>query len=75
MDIGEFVLSKAREAREGARSLAKASSAQKNDALVMMAEALQKESPPRLLEHDRGPHQGASPFQVTQPFCHSKSLI
>lgn len=53
MDIGEFVLSKAREAREGARSLAKASSAQKNDALVMMAEALQKRAKELLKENAR----------------------
>jgi len=42
MDIKDFVLSKAREAREGARSLAKASSKQKNAALIKMAEALKK---------------------------------
>lgn len=40
MDIKQFVLNKAREAKEGARSLAKASSKQKNSALVKMAEAL-----------------------------------
>lgn len=44
MDIKEFVLSKAREARSGARSLAKATSRQKNAALMKMAEALQKRS-------------------------------
>lgn len=44
MDIKEFVLSKAKEAREGARSLAKASSKQKNLALIRMAEALKKRS-------------------------------
>jgi len=44
MDIKAFVLSKAREAREGARSIAKASSSQKNAALVKMAEALKKRS-------------------------------
>ncbi len=42
MDIKEFVLAKAKEAREGARSLGKASSKQKNIALVKMAEALKK---------------------------------
>jgi glutamate-5-semialdehyde dehydrogenase len=44
MDIKAFVLSKAREAKEGARSVAKASSQQKNTALVKMAEALKKRS-------------------------------
>jgi glutamate-5-semialdehyde dehydrogenase len=40
MDIKQFVLNKAREAKEGARSLAKASSKQKNIALIKMAGAL-----------------------------------
>jgi glutamate-5-semialdehyde dehydrogenase len=44
MDIKSFVLEKAKEAKEGARSLAKASSKQKNVALIKMAEALQKRS-------------------------------
>jgi glutamate-5-semialdehyde dehydrogenase len=44
MDIKEFVLAKAKEAREGARSLARASSKQKNDALLKMAEAIKKRS-------------------------------
>jgi glutamate-5-semialdehyde dehydrogenase len=44
MDIKEFVLAKAKEAREGARSLGKASSKQKNLALIKMAEALKKRS-------------------------------
>ncbi|PKL51609.1 MAG: glutamate-5-semialdehyde dehydrogenase [Nitrospira bacterium HGW-Nitrospira-1] len=44
MDIKAFVLSKAKEAREGARSIAKASSRQKNAALMKMAEALGKRS-------------------------------
>ena len=42
MDIKTYVLNKAKEAKEGARALAKASSGQKNNALVNMAEALQK---------------------------------
>jgi glutamate-5-semialdehyde dehydrogenase len=42
MDIKSYVLNKAREARDGARSLAKASSGQKNIVLIKMAEALQK---------------------------------
>jgi glutamate-5-semialdehyde dehydrogenase len=44
MDIRAFVLSKAKEAREGARSIAKASSVQKNAALLKMAELLKKRS-------------------------------
>jgi glutamate-5-semialdehyde dehydrogenase len=42
MDIRAYVLNKAREAKEGAYSLAKASSRQKNAAIIKMAEALQK---------------------------------
>jgi glutamate-5-semialdehyde dehydrogenase len=42
MDIKKFVHNKALEAREGARSLAKASSGQKNSVLIAMAEALKK---------------------------------
>ena len=44
MDIKAYVLAKAKEAKEGARSLAKASSKQKNAALLSMAEALRKRS-------------------------------
>jgi len=44
MDIRAFVLDKATEARKGARVLARASSGQKNAALVEMAKALQKRS-------------------------------
>lgn len=44
MDIKSFVKSKACEAREGARSLARASSGQKNAALMKMAGALGKRS-------------------------------
>jgi glutamate-5-semialdehyde dehydrogenase len=44
MDIREFVSTKAKEAREGARSLSRASSKQKNDALLKMAAALRKRS-------------------------------
>jgi len=51
MDIKKYVLNKALEAREGARTLAKASSKQKNDALVRMAEALQKRAKELLLEN------------------------
>lgn len=51
MDIKSFVLAKAREAREGARSIAKASSQQKNAALLKMAEALKKHSKDLILEN------------------------
>ncbi|OHE56034.1 MAG: glutamate-5-semialdehyde dehydrogenase [Thermodesulfovibrio sp. RBG_19FT_COMBO_42_12] len=44
MDIKAYVLNKAHEAKEGARSLAKASSGQKNSVLIKMAEALKKRS-------------------------------
>jgi glutamate-5-semialdehyde dehydrogenase len=44
MDIREFVSTKAKEARDGARSLARASSKQKNDALLKMAAALKERS-------------------------------
>ena len=42
MNVRTFVLRKAKEAKEGARVLLKASSEQKNTALIKMAEALQK---------------------------------
>jgi glutamate-5-semialdehyde dehydrogenase len=42
MDIRKYVLDRALDARAGARALAKASSKQKNEALVRMAEALKK---------------------------------
>ncbi|MCL4474790.1 MAG: glutamate-5-semialdehyde dehydrogenase [Nitrospirae bacterium] len=42
MDIKKYVIDLAKEARAGARSLGRASSAQKNLALVKMAEALKK---------------------------------
>ncbi len=41
MDLKEYVLEKAKEAKDGARSLAKASSAQKNALLIKMAKALE----------------------------------
>jgi glutamate-5-semialdehyde dehydrogenase len=44
MDIKKFVFGKALEAKEGARVIAKASSKQKNDALIEMAKALQKKA-------------------------------
>jgi glutamate-5-semialdehyde dehydrogenase len=44
MDIKEYVTAKAKDAKEGARSIARASSAQKDLVLVKMAEALKKRS-------------------------------
>jgi glutamate-5-semialdehyde dehydrogenase len=44
MDIKAYVLTKAKEAKEGARSAAKVSSKQKNAALIRMAETLKKRS-------------------------------
>jgi glutamate-5-semialdehyde dehydrogenase len=53
MDIKKYVLNKALEAKEGASSLAKASSNQKNAALVMMAEALQKRTKELISENSK----------------------
>ena len=53
MDIKAYVLNKATEAKEGARTLAKVSSKQKNGALVSMAEALQKRSGELILENKK----------------------
>ncbi|RPI38185.1 MAG: glutamate-5-semialdehyde dehydrogenase [Nitrospiraceae bacterium] len=53
MDIKAFVLSKAQEAKEGARSLAKASSQQKNTALLKMAAALKKRSKELIRENGK----------------------
>ena len=51
MDIRSFVLNKALEAKEGARALARASSNQKNTALIKMAEALQKSAKKLIAEN------------------------
>jgi glutamate-5-semialdehyde dehydrogenase len=53
MDIKKYVLNKALEAKEGGRKIAKASSKQKNDALVSMAEALQKRTKELILENKK----------------------
>lgn len=45
MDIKSFVLQRAKEARKGARALGKASSGQKNAALLKMAKALRERAP------------------------------
>jgi glutamate-5-semialdehyde dehydrogenase len=42
MDFAAYVLKKAMEAKEGARAIARASSEQKNNALIKMAEAIKK---------------------------------
>ena len=52
MDIKEFVLQKAKEAKEGARSLSKASSDHKNRVLLRMASAL-KENASLLIAENR----------------------
>ncbi len=44
MDLTAYVLKKATEAKEGARAIARASSEQKNNALIKMAEALKKKA-------------------------------
>jgi glutamate-5-semialdehyde dehydrogenase len=51
MNIEAFVVNKAREAKEGARVFAKASSRQKNSALVKMAEALKKRAKELITEN------------------------
>ncbi|MCL0096338.1 glutamate-5-semialdehyde dehydrogenase [Thermodesulfovibrionales bacterium] len=51
MDIRQFILSKAEEAKEGARSLAKASSGLKNLVLIKMAEALKSKTEYLILEN------------------------
>ena len=44
MDLKSYVLKKAQEAKEGARAVAKASSGQKNNALIKMAGAIRKKA-------------------------------
>ena len=44
MDIQSYVLKKAQKAKEGARAIAKASSGQKNRALIKMSEAIKKKA-------------------------------
>jgi glutamate-5-semialdehyde dehydrogenase len=58
MDIKEFVLKKAKEAKEGARSLAKASSGQKNAVLIKMAGAL-KQKAGELISENKKDTEGA----------------
>jgi len=53
MDIKAYVLEKAKEARAGARSLAKATSGQKNEALLAMAEAIKKQAKNLIRENQK----------------------
>lgn len=53
MDISKYVLNIAHEARLGARSLAKASSAKKNQALMVMAEALKNRATELIAENKK----------------------
>ena len=53
MDIRKYVLKKALDAKEGARLIAKASSKQKNETLVRMAEALQKRAKELISENKK----------------------
>ncbi|MFZ6017865.1 MAG: glutamate-5-semialdehyde dehydrogenase [Nitrospirota bacterium] len=53
MDIKAYVLNKAKEAKEGARALIKASSGQKNAALIKMAETLKKRSKELISENKK----------------------
>jgi glutamate-5-semialdehyde dehydrogenase len=53
MNIKEFVLKKAKEAKIGARSLAKASFTQKNNALLKMAEELKKRYDELIAENEK----------------------
>jgi glutamate-5-semialdehyde dehydrogenase len=53
MDIRKYVLNKALEAKDGARLIAKASSKQKNETLIMMAGALQKRSKELIAENKK----------------------
>ena len=53
MDIRKYVLRKALDAKEGARLIAKASSKQKNETLVRMAEALKKRAKELISENKK----------------------
>lgn len=53
MDIKTFVLNKAKAAKEGARAIAKASSREKNIALLKMADALKKRSAELIKENKK----------------------
>lgn len=51
MQIARYVVQKAREAKQGSRSLGKASSEQKNAALLLMARSLEKSAKPLMREN------------------------
>lgn len=68
MDIRQFVIDKAKEAKEGARSIARASSNQKNTVLIKMAEAL-KNRADELISENRKDIQYAEKKEL------SKALI
>lgn len=53
MDIKKYVFNKAVEAKEGARTFAKASSKQKNDTLIKIAEALEKRTKELISENKK----------------------
>lgn len=53
MDIKAYVLKKAKAAKEGARALARASSKEKNNALLKMADALKKRSAELIKENKK----------------------
>lgn len=53
MNITSFVLKKAKEAKEGARALARVSSEQKNAALIKMAEMLKKKEKELIKENEK----------------------
>lgn len=68
MDIKSYVLNKALEAKEGAMSLAKASSKQKNLALLKMAEALKKNAQGLISENKKD-------IKIAEEKGFSKALI
>ncbi|MCX5719424.1 MAG: glutamate-5-semialdehyde dehydrogenase [Nitrospirae bacterium] len=68
MDIKAYVFNKALEAKEGAKSLAKASSKQKNLALLKMAEALKKNAQGLISENKKD-------IKIAEEKGFSKALI
>jgi len=68
MDIKTYVFNKALEAKEGAKSLAKASSKQKNLALLKMAEALKKNAQGLISENKKD-------IKIAEEKGFSKALI
>ncbi len=68
MDIKAYVFNKALEAKEGAKSLAKASSKQKNLALLKMAEALKKNAKGLISENKKD-------IKIAEEKGFSKALI